>query len=450
MHKIWAVAKNTIAQAMRMKIALVFVLFLIVVLPIMSLITTGDGTLKGKLQTFTSYSLGLTTFMLSILTIIVSGYSLSSDLKQNLLYTVITKPLKRYQLFLGKFLGVVILNAALLIGFATIIYCITIYMPQFTKASSPEIEIADKEFFTARAEIDPMPLDIAAVAEKAYNDIKAQGRLPQDMNPSEFRMRLAKQIEAQSRAVVPGTRRIWQFESVVPQDPKGSLFLKYKFEVSQNPPGDTITGIWAIGDYRPAKLGNAVNLFEYARSDKTKTFHEIELPASYAALDGHIDVIFENYYYNNTIVIFPEDGLKLLYQSDTFLSNYIRACLVIFCRLIFFAALGVSLSAWLGFPVVILISLAVFFIGLMSGFIIDSFSYLEGASGIFGYIGSVVYLLPRFDGTYSPIEFIISARLLTWSFLGEIFFKLVCVKALIVLLAGILIFNKREIAKITV
>ena len=63
MHSIWAVATNTIKQALRMKVALVFTLLLIVILPVLGFSATGDETLKGRLQTFVSYSLSLMSFL---------------------------------------------------------------------------------------------------------------------------------------------------------------------------------------------------------------------------------------------------------------------------------------------------------------------------------------------------------------------------------------------------
>ena len=110
MHSIWAVAINTIRQALRMKVALVFIVLLIVLIPVLGYTTTGDETLKGRLQTFVSYSLSLTSFSLCLLTIIVSIYSVTSDIDQRQIYTVITKPIYRYQLLLGKLLGVLLLD----------------------------------------------------------------------------------------------------------------------------------------------------------------------------------------------------------------------------------------------------------------------------------------------------------------------------------------------------
>ena len=93
MRRIWAVATNTIKQALRMKIAVVFVILLLVLLPVLGMTTTGDETLKGRLQTFVSYGLSLTSFLLCLLTIIISIYSVTSDIDQRQIYTVITKPI---------------------------------------------------------------------------------------------------------------------------------------------------------------------------------------------------------------------------------------------------------------------------------------------------------------------------------------------------------------------
>jgi len=97
MRSIWAVAINTIKQALRIKVAVVFTILLFVLLPVLGITTTGDETLKGRLQTFVSYALSLMSFLLCLLTIVVSIYSVTSDIDQRQIYTVITKPIRRFQ-----------------------------------------------------------------------------------------------------------------------------------------------------------------------------------------------------------------------------------------------------------------------------------------------------------------------------------------------------------------
>ena len=124
MDRIWAVAKNTVRQALRMKVAVIFVILLLVLLPVLGLTATGDGTLKGRLQTFVSYGLSLTSLLLCLLTLIVSVYSVTSDIEQRQIYTVVTKPIRRYQLILGKLLGVIVLDIGLLAVFGGIVYSV--------------------------------------------------------------------------------------------------------------------------------------------------------------------------------------------------------------------------------------------------------------------------------------------------------------------------------------
>ena len=93
-----------------------------------------------------------------------------------------------------------------------------------------------------------------------------------------------------------------------------------------------------------------------------RTIHEIAVPAN-AVADGYLGVVFENTPLNDTVVIFPiEDGLEILYKADSFGANFIRATLLIFMRLVFLAALGISVATWLSFPVAILLCLGRIFL----------------------------------------------------------------------------------------
>jgi ABC-type transport system involved in multi-copper enzyme maturation permease subunit len=146
MRSIWAVAKNTIAQAMRMKIAVVIFLLLLVLLPLMVMITEGDGSLKGKLQTFMSYGLSLMSIMLCMLTIAISCFTLSNDIKFKHIFLVVTKPVMRFQILVGKFIGLVIIEVFLITIFAVIIYAGTMFIPRLSKASDAEIAMVIVSF----------------------------------------------------------------------------------------------------------------------------------------------------------------------------------------------------------------------------------------------------------------------------------------------------------------
>jgi len=498
MRSIWAVATNTVKQALRMKIAAVFIVMLIIMLPVMGVSMTGDGTPKGRLQTFVSYGLSLTNLLLCLLTIIITIYTLTSDIKQRQIYTVITKPIRRYQLLFGKLLGVVLLNTALLAIFSSIIYLITVYTPKYLKVTESELsrlksrysqaldtELSrvgasysealeakllqssaylfklktdvlkleadlnqiNNEFFTARAALVPPEVDVTKEVLDAYEKRKRDGQLPPDVRRSKFIDELTKRKQLEKRAAVVGEQLVWEFNNVKVLGPDETLFIRYKYDVSINPPDLQVYSQWEVGDSRqyPAQVAY------FPRKDPIRTFRELQVPANLIADDGYLAIKFLNVLLNDTTVIFPPDGLEVLYKADTFTANFIRVVLLILFRLIFLASLSLLASTFLSFPVAILLSLCIYFTATFSGFCLESFDFLgENLSWVYRYtVRPVILLLPQFD-KFNPAKFLVPARLLSWPLLAKVAGLMICIKASILLLLALLIFKFREIAKVII
>lgn len=457
MRRVWAIAKNTIRQALRMRVAIIFIVLLLVLLPVMGLTATGDGTLKGRLQTFVSYGLSLTSLLLSLLTIIVSIYAVTSDIEQRQIYTVATKPIRRHQLIIGKLLGVILLNFGLLIVFSGLVYGVTKFMPAFFEASDQERRQVENEFYTARASLVPPEIDVTEEVREIYANLVRTDRLDDaypGMTDAEIVRALTARERLRKQAVAVGEGLLWEFNNVRPLDPDQSLFIRFKFDVSTPPPDGEVYGRWQIGDMRQFRYGGRIEtpIWPEDRRDPVRTFREIEVPARVVADDGYLAVGFINVPLNQTVVIFPvEDGMEVLYKAGTFGGNFVRATLLILCRLIFLACLGVLAASFLSFPVAVLFCLVVFSIGTISGFVLESFGMLSPGVGlIYSYtIGLVIRLLPRFD-QYNPTTFLVSARLLSWQVLAHVVLVMVCIKALALLVLGLVIFSYRELAKVIV
>jgi len=453
MRSIWAVATNTIKQALRMKIAAVFILLLIVLLPVMGSVMTGDGTLKGRLQSFVSYGLSLTSLLLCLLTIVVSTYSLTSDFDQKQIYTVLTKPVRRFQFLIGKLLGVILLDLVLLVLFSALIYTVSVYIPRFSEASETERIQAQNEFYTARASLIPLDVDVDKEVREVYDRLKKSGRLPEGRSREQVIKSLTKQKKIEKRAVSPGYELVWEFNDVKPLDPNQSLFIRYKYDVSVNPPDLQIYGKWLIGDFRQYGVNIETPVYRRERKDVIRTFYEFEVPADAVAKDGHLAVAFFNdSQLNNTVVIFPpKDGLEVLYKADTYTANFIKGVILILFRLLFLSCLGILASSFLSFPVAILFCIAIFLTGTINGFILESFDFMsENISGIYRYtLKPVIQLLPQFD-KFNPGKFLVPARLLEWLFLAKVAGLMVGIKAFLLLVVALVIFSYREIAKITV
>ena len=438
-----------------MKIAAVFIILLAVLLPVMGLSMTGDGTLKGRLQTFVSYGLSLSSLLLSLLTIAVACYSITSDFENKQVYTVLTKPIRRFQFLSGKLLGVILLSGGLLILFSSVIYAITIYMPRLCNASEDELIAAQNEFYTARAGLIPAEADVSAEVEQVYEKHRKTGQLPTEVLSSEnarrnYKAAIAEQLKLAKRAAAPNRELVWEFDNVKPLDPNQNLFVRFKYDASVNPIDLQIYSRWAIGDVRQIRYGMfETPIYDFARKDLIRTFHEIHAPADAVAKDGYLAVAFFNMPQNDTTVIFPpKEGLEVLYKADTFGANYIRGVLLILLQVVFLAAMGILAASFLSFPVAMLLCLVVFFTANISGFILESFEYLgKNVSGLYQYtVSLLIHLLPQFD-KISPTKFLVPARLLSWSLLGKAAAVTICIKALLLFLLALLIFSYREIAK---
>jgi len=451
MRRIWAVANNTIKQALRIKVAVVFTILLFVLLPVLGITTTGDETLKGRLQTFVSYALSLMSFLLCLLTIIISIYSVTSDIEQRQIFTVITKPIRRFQFILGKLLGVIALDVILLVLFSAIIYTITIYTPKFTKASGDELIEADNGFFTARASLTVPVVDVTKEVEDKYTALDRRGQLPADVPRDEIKAQLTQQAQLAKRAASVGQPLLWEFKNVKPL--ADSMFIRFKYDVSVNPPDSQVWGRWFAGDYQFFKYGtqSKTPIYDEVHKHSVRDFHEIEIPADVVPEHGHLAVAFMNVPLNSVAIIFPPDGLEVLYKADSFGNNFIRAVLLILFRLIFLACLGVLAATFLSFPVAILFCFVIFFTASFSGFVLDSFGFLSKDIGaVYSYsIKWIIQLLPQFD-KFNPTKFLVPARLISWSFLAKCAVFMVCIKAFLVLIFSLIIFSYREIAKITV
>jgi ABC-type transport system involved in multi-copper enzyme maturation permease subunit len=458
MSRILAVASNTVKQVLRMKIAVVFVLVLMVVLPLMAYSATGDGTIKGRLQTFISYGLSLVGLLLSVLTIFAVAHSATSDVVQRQVYMVLTKPIRRHEFLLGKFLGVLFVDLSLLVGLSAVIYGITVYAPRFMGATEEERTQLANEFFTARKGLLPKETDVSEEVEQTYQKLVKNRELDQyfeGVSKKTIIARLTQQKKLEKRAVAVGRDMVWEFDNVRLVDPEGSLFIKFKYDVSVNPPDSQVYGRWMVGDLRQLQDNVPATTPIYrppTRKDTIRTMREFEVPGQVLAKDGYLAVAFLNDPANSTVVLFPvENGFEVLYKADTFTANFVRAVLLILMKLVFLAALAIFAGSFLSFPVAVLLCLVVFLTGMVSSFVLESFTYLGSQiSTVYSYtLALMVQVLPQFD-VINPTGMLVAGRLIPWSMVAWSGVVVIGAKALLLLSLGLWIFKNREIAKTTV
>src|SRR5271165_2758045 len=114
MQRLLAIAGLTWKAAFRFRLFLVLALLLLSSVVGLPLLVQDDGTARGFTQILLTYTLSAITGLLGLSTLWLACGTLARDIEECQIQVVATKPIARWQIWLGKWLGIVTLNAALL------------------------------------------------------------------------------------------------------------------------------------------------------------------------------------------------------------------------------------------------------------------------------------------------------------------------------------------------
>jgi len=455
MQRLLAIAWLTWKAAFRFRLFLVIAVLLLAAVVGLPMVIKDDGTARGFTQILLTYTLSVITGLLGLSTLWLACGTLARDIEECQMQVVATKPIARWQIWLGKWLGIMSLNAALLALSGACVYGLLQW--RATKLPAAEQTVLREQVLVARGSAREQNYnpEIDATTERIL-----QGRLknsPVDkVDVPEVRRQIREQVKADFQLVPPGYSRPWQIDLGFAKNflRNKPLQLRVKFNSAQKSPYGTFVALWQVGDPNSANLWRSEPM-----SLAPDTFHEFQIPANLFDDKGVLTVLFINQ--NDTALLFPlEDGLEVLYPQGGFTLNFARGLGIIFCWMALLAALGLMAASFLTFPVAAFFSLAVLTIGLSSGTlheVVESGTVMggNGETGVMGHSVVDAMLIPLFKGcltviklveNFSPIDSLSSGRSISWSELGTAFGQIVLLPGGIIAVIGILLFNRRELA----
>lgn len=170
-----SVARYTFVQCLRTKLTAVFIVLIGIALAAVYHVE-GDGTLGGRIRNFLSYSNGITSLLLSVMTLFLSISVVARDVQTRQIFTLATKPLARWEYIVGRWLGVVLLDAGLVLVAGVVIYGLA----QYLRGKGDQMDFADRrtvetEVFTARKRVPPDPLPLERWVEARLRRMREQG-----------------------------------------------------------------------------------------------------------------------------------------------------------------------------------------------------------------------------------------------------------------------------------
>src|SRR3954453_5899901 len=203
MQQLLAIAGLTWKAAFRFRLFWVLAFLLLGSVIALPLLLKDDQTARGFIQLLLTYNLTVITTLLGLSTLWLACGTLARDIEECQMQIVTVKPIARWQIWIGKWLGLMSLNAALLALSGASVYGLLQW--RATKLPAEERAILRNEVLVARASAREGSRDefIKGETEKRLRERLEKNPVTQADLP-EVRRQILEQVKAEAQVVPPG------------------------------------------------------------------------------------------------------------------------------------------------------------------------------------------------------------------------------------------------------
>lgn len=462
MRGLLAIAWNTIRASLRSRVVHVLLACLGLTILVLPVTIMTDGTARGMVQVSLTYTLGLVTFLLAMVTVWLGCTLLADEIETYQVHMVTSKPVSRLQFIAGKWLGLIVLQGSLLLIAAAFILGLMVWRLGRANFPTEELMRLQHEVLVGRRVYRPyLPPNFLdqLVEQEVARRREAMGGEPPPETPglSERAMEkvlrdtLRGDIKKKLQELPPGMARRWVFINLPRPDPNTPLFLRYRFYVdaSTNREQRDSDGVWLFRNWRDDSAAGM------PYSHRGGLFHELVISPELVSPDGVLELVYENRDGEGKSIVWQEnDGPTIMVRTTGFAGNYARAVGLIFLELVFLATLACVCGALLSTPVAIFLSYAYVFLG---GLLVS----LRPTSPETAMIPDNVVLLVLYHirqlvdmavlalGDFSQVTNLAKGQLIEWGTILTLFVGAIIVRALPIALVGAWLFRRRELGLVT-
>src|SRR6185369_9077392 len=215
MQKIFAITWLTWKAAVLFKLFLVIAALLVAAVVGLPLVIKDDGTAQGFTQIILTYTLSVATGLLGISTLWLSCGTLARDIEECQIQVVATKPVARWQIWLGKWLGIVSLNAVLLLIAGGCVYGLLQW--RATRLPPAEQVKLRSSILVARGSAREASQDAkieADTREVLTRRVKQNPEITRlsEADKAEVIRQISEQVKAVYQLVPPAYTRVWKID----------------------------------------------------------------------------------------------------------------------------------------------------------------------------------------------------------------------------------------------
>ncbi len=460
MKPFFAIVALTLKNAVRSHVFQLLLLVLMLCVGIIPL-SIGGGSALDFVRVSLLYSIWSIVVVLALASLWLGCFIMAQDVDSYQLHMVVTKPVSRVVIWLGKWTGINLINITLLMISLAAVYGIVMYRyrsdDRFTQADRRQIA---SEVLVGRRVFMPTRPDFAALARQELQERMKKTGVLDDESQDKLYAELLQQIGAGYSELAPNQIKGWIFENL-PDIGEEPLFLRYRpylGKVSSEDQRQTYLQWVVIRPSGEAVLpsGERVAASEWPQllSDEPEqifsgVFYEKTIPGEWHVISPdrkvrvavtNMDRFGDKHYYQ------PADGPKLLLRICGFEGNYLRMVVVLVVQMALLSALACAFGGFLTMPTAVFVVASYLLLGSFSTLLTDQSFFVSTAWDQIGQnlarlLLLVVIPLQAFDVT----ELLSTGELIEYSLIWKLFFHYFLLRGMPLFLFGIWMYRKREL-----
>ncbi|GJM17859.1 MAG: hypothetical protein DHS20C14_00720 [Phycisphaeraceae bacterium] len=477
----FAIARNVLAEAVRLKLSLVFIVMLVFALAALPLLLDAEAPLRHRVQAFLQYATGGSFWIIAILVLFFSVATVSFEQRDKVIWQTVTKPVAAWQYLLGKWMGVAGLAALLMTVTSAGVFIFTAFLANQPAIgeSSPFVPrdqslaitedrlvlttqvLAARKTSMPRTAMQVFEIDMdAALAQRVQAERAQDARFePSNTDFNRYRIEIYEQMSLAYQSIDPReeTYEEYVFDGLErARDSSTPIVLRYKINAEGNRPDQiyTLSFQFPDGSIAVRRTGLGFSHTMTLSPDAIQDGGTLYLRVYNGELRSGGPQNSAQFLPNAETITFPSDGLSVSYAVGSYHMNFVRIMFVLWVKLAFLAAVGIWAATFLSFPVAALLAIGTFFTA-------EAASWVSYSLESFGpknvqnewqlwrvIIGGIARAVSTFFLPYAelkPTARLSTGLLLSWA--GAFRGTLVLILATLGLYAfGVIIFRRRELA----
>jgi hypothetical protein len=327
----WAIARLTLLEAARRKVFAVLAVFAVAL--VSSALFFPSVEIAGRLRLAESWALRAMSLFAAIVALFLAGFALPSDFEQKRIFLLLSKPVSRPAVFLGRFAGYALLLAVFLLVMGVV-----------TVAFLRAVQVASGPGFPP---LLARPLVPAAAFEPVGAHEITGGGATHSVRAEE------------------GQALVWRFDRVAPSDlgSAGRVQVRFLFGAVDDP--------WrASGRVRFAVVGSAGRRLETALDLNTNEEREFEFPADLA--DGSAPLAVEARAGDADGILAAQIGwVRIVGRPVLFERAVLRGLGLLLLQSLTVLSITLMASTFLSAPTSILLGILLYLVGSAHGYVRD-------------------------------------------------------------------------------